>query len=63
MDAPTQKQLAYIWTISCELGFEFTGKTKEDARQWLSKYVPIYQRRLFLKKPDYFDEGKSDPNG
>jgi hypothetical protein len=63
MDAPMQKQLAYIYTISCELGREFTGTTKEEARQWLSKYVPIYQRRLFLKRPLYDDCGINDPNG
>jgi hypothetical protein len=53
MDAPTQKQLAYIKDISDELGYEFTGTTKEDARQWLSKYVPKYKSYCYERQLDY----------
>lgn len=44
--APTQKQLDYIQTITDELGIEFKGKTKEEARQWLSINVPKYKEYL-----------------
>lgn len=45
-DPPTQNQLDYIKSITNELGIEFNGKTKEDARQWLSKNVPKYKEYL-----------------
>lgn len=47
---PTQKQLDYINIISGDLGIEFKGKTKEDARQWLSENVPKhkeYKKNLY----------------
>ena len=44
--APTQKQLDYIKSITDDLGIEFTGKTKEEARQWLSINVPKYKEYL-----------------
>ena len=51
---PTQKQLDYINTISGDLGIEFTGKTKEDARQWLSENIPKHKE---YKKNLYEDVG------
>ena len=51
--APTEKQLAYIKSISDELGYKFTGKTKEDAREWLSKYVPEYKNYCYERQLDY----------
>lgn len=40
---PTQKQLDYINTISRDLGIVFNGKTKEDAKRWLSENVPKHK--------------------
>lgn len=39
---PTQKQINYIKAVEEELGIRFTGKTKQDAYIWLSKYGQIY---------------------
>ena len=49
----TQKQLSYIKDISDELGYEFTGATKQEAHEWLSKYVPEYKRYCFQRQIDY----------
>lgn len=51
--APTQKQLDYIQTITNELGIEFKGKTKEEARQWLSINVPKYKEYLRDRQLEY----------
>lgn len=43
---PTQKQIDYITSIEEELGVIFKGKTKQEAREWLSKYAPIYENQI-----------------
>lgn len=50
---PTQKQLDYIQSITDELGIEFRGKTKEEARQWLSINVPKYKEYLKDRQLEY----------
>ena len=53
---PTEKQLKYIKVISENLGINFTGTTKEDARQWLSENIPKHKEYL---KNLYEDAGVS----
>lgn len=53
MAEPTPKQLAYIKDISDELGYEFNGRTKDDAQEWLSKYVPEYKFYYYQRQLDY----------
>lgn len=45
---PTEKQLLYIEDIEEYLHVSFNGETKEDAREFLSKYAPIYQEMVQL---------------
>ena len=49
----TKKQLDYIKDISDELGYEFTGTTKAEASEWLSKYVLEYKHYCFERQVEY----------
>jgi hypothetical protein len=42
--AATQKQLDYIKAIQDDIGGNFTGTTKREASEWLSRMVPIYKQ-------------------
>lgn len=42
--AATQKQLDYIKAIQDDIGGNFTGTTKKEASEWLSRMVPIYKQ-------------------
>lgn len=48
--APTDKQLQYIDAICCVLDMAVPKlKTKAEARDWLSVYVPKYKAQLELE--------------
>lgn len=49
---PTPKQLAFIKEISDEIGDEFTGTTKEEARQWITKNIQEYKNECYLRELD-----------
>lgn len=53
MCAPTEKQMTYIKAISAEIGVEFTGSTKDEAREWLTKYVPEYKHYMWFRQLDH----------
>lgn len=53
VEQPTEKQLKYIKVISENLGINFTGTTKEDARQWLSVNVPKHNRYIQSMQDEY----------
>lgn len=51
-DKPTAKQLLFIKQISDEIGDEFTGTTKSEARQWISGHIQEYKNECFLRELD-----------
>lgn len=57
---PTQKQLDYI-EIICERleGLEKpTIETKEQAQEWLKKYVPIYRQAIIDDNAEWYYDGE-----
>ena len=45
-DAPTEKQLNYIKIMEEEIGEKFTGSTKGDACDFISKHMKSYKESL-----------------
>ena len=45
-DAPTPKQLKYIYIIqkAVQDAPKFNGHTKADASAWIDKYAPVYRQ-------------------
>lgn len=52
-DYPSEKQLSYIGAIERRLNVLFTGKTKQDACEFISKYVDRFKAYNYT-----FDEEK-----
>lgn len=57
---PTQKQLDYIEAICERLdGIEKPKiETKEQATEWLKKYVPIYKREIIDDNYEWYYNGE-----
>lgn len=53
MCAPTEKQMTYIKAITAEIGVEFRGTTKAEAREWLAEHVPEYKNYMWHRQLDY----------
>ena len=59
----TIKQQNYIDVITDKLGIEFTGKTKAEAREFISKNIDEYRQVVYIEcaqaELDFFEGGEA----